>query len=92
MIASAVVTLEPDTRPLQDVVDEISRHPHVQVGDATSHPRRIPVTIDAPGPGGLEKLTHRLQECDGVMFVDVVFVHFEDDASQPEPSIGTSAR
>lgn len=78
MIASVVVTLEPDSRPVQEVLDEMALLPEVEVGDSTSHPRRVPLTIDSSDPDGLEIVTRRLEECPGVMFVDVVFVHFDD--------------
>jgi nitrate reductase NapAB chaperone NapD len=91
MIASVVATLEPDGRPHQDVINEIAQIPNVEIGDATAHPRRVPITIDSPGPGALEQLTRRLEQCSDVMFVDVVFVHFENETgTHPENSVGTA--
>ena len=36
--------------------------------------------IDSPDPDSLEEITRRLQQIPGVAFVDVVFVHFEDES------------
>ena len=80
MIAGVVATLEDLGGNLQDVIDEIARIPCVETGDVGTNPRRLPITIDSPNPNALEETTRRLQECRGVAFVDVVFVHFEDES------------
>ncbi len=82
MIASVVVTLEECTGPLRDIVDEISELPDVEIGEFDTRHTSIPITIDSPAPNALEDTTRRLQECRGVAFVDVVFVHFEDESEQ----------
>ena len=79
MIASVVVTLDKDAASLQDSVDEISRIGCVEVGDIGNGVYRVPVIIDSPDPNALEEITRRLQGCRGVAFVDLVFVHFEDE-------------
>ena len=79
MIASVVVTLVTDAASLQDALDEISRIECVEIGDIGNSAYRVPVMIDSPDPNALEEITRRLQECRGVAFVDVVFVHFEDE-------------
>lgn len=78
MIASVVATLEELAGPVPDVIDEISKLPGVEIGAFDSDSRRVPITIDSPAPNALENTTRRLQECRGVAFVDVVFVHFDD--------------
>ncbi|WP_417849101.1 chaperone NapD [Thalassoglobus sp.] len=82
MIASVVVTLEDREGPVQDVVDEIRKLSNVEIGEFGSDATRIPVMIDSPVPDALEETTRRIQGCFGVAFVDVVFVHFEDDREQ----------
>ncbi len=79
MIASLVVTLEEVSGRAGDVVEEISRMPSVELGEFERHARRIPITIDSSTPRALEEATRRLQEFHGVAFVDVVFVHFENE-------------
>ena len=80
MIAGVVATLEDIGGNLQDVIDEIARMPFVEAGDVAANPHRLPITIDSPDPNSLEETTRRLQGCRGVAFVDVVFVHFEDES------------
>ena len=80
MIASVVATLEDPEGDLQRVIAEISQIPYVETGDVGAYPHRLPITIDSPDPNSLEETTRRLQECRGVVFVDVVFVHFEDES------------
>ncbi|MFT5328301.1 MAG: nitrate reductase NapAB chaperone NapD [Planctomycetaceae bacterium] len=80
MIASVVATLEEDGGDVQHIVDEFCEEPSVEIGDVGHDARRVPITIDSPAPDALEETTRRLQECRGVAFVDVVFVHFEDES------------
>jgi nitrate reductase NapAB chaperone NapD len=80
MIASVVATLEHVGGNVQEIVDEFAEVPGVEIGDGGNDTRRVPITIDSPAPNALEELTRRLQECRGVAFVDVVFVHFEDES------------
>lgn len=79
MIASVVATLEEVVGNFQCIVDEIVDVPGVEIGEASNDGRRVPITIDSRAPDALEETTNRLQECRGVAFVDVVFVHFEDE-------------
>jgi len=78
MIASVVVTFETTRGIPGEAIDEISRLPNVEVGELSRDTRRIPLTIDAPDPRSLEETTRKLQACQSVACVDIVFVHFED--------------
>lgn len=80
MIASVVATLEEDGGHVQHVADEFADEPSVEIGDVGHDARRVPITIDSPAPNALEEVTRRLQDCRGVAFVDVVFVHFDDES------------
>lgn len=91
MIASVVVTFEESAGRVSDIIDEISKLSSVEIGEVGSDARRVPITIDSPSPTALEDTTRRLQECWGVAFVDVVFVHFEDESvpASADPPEGT---
>lgn len=80
MIASVVVTFENHADTIQQAIDEISRIPCLSLGHAEAVSYRLPVLIDSPDPDALEEITRRLQQCRGVAFVDVVFVHFESES------------
>ena len=82
MIASLVVTLDSDIADLPETVSQISRIPGVELNDAKAFTHRLPVMIDSPDPDSLEEVTRRLQQIPGVAFVDVVFVHFEDESDR----------
>lgn len=79
MIASVVATIDKYAGNLRDTIDEISRIPCVELGSSGNGDYRLPMLIDSPDPNALEEVTRRLQQCRGVAFVDVVFVHFEDE-------------
>ncbi|MBL9082681.1 MAG: chaperone NapD [Planctomycetales bacterium] len=81
MIAGVVATLNATDRSVGQVLKEIAGLPHVEVGEVAD-PRRIPLTVEAPLPRSLEETTNAIQRCDGVAFVDVVFVHFEGEPAE----------
>ena len=80
MIASVVATLDECGNNVQGIIDEVARMPGVEIGEVGAGTNRIPITIDSPDSHTLESTTRHLQECHGVAFVDVVFVHFEDES------------
>tara|TARA_R110002072_G_scaffold302710_2_gene487573 strand:- start:69120 stop:69404 length:285 start_codon:yes stop_codon:yes gene_type:complete len=83
MIASVVATLDGFDGDVQHIVDEFCKESGIEIGVVGKGVRRVPITIDSPVPDALEETTKRLQECRGVAFVDVVFVHFEDESESP---------
>ena len=81
MIASVLATLIKDGGSYQGTIDEIASIPYVEVGAVDGHEYRVPVTIDSPAADVLEETTRLIQSCRGVAFVDVVFVHFEENSA-----------
>lgn len=79
MIASVVVTLDNDAQSSHETIDEISLIACIELGSTEAGAYRLPVMIDSPDPNALEEITRQLQQCRGVAFVDVVFVHFENE-------------
>ena len=61
------------------IAKQIAQIPGVQLCEGESFSHRIPILIDSADPDSLEETTRRLQSIVGVAFVDVVFVHFEDE-------------
>jgi nitrate reductase NapAB chaperone NapD len=82
MIASVVATLNVDNRGMQRVTDEISMLRNVEIGEIAINSLRIPIAIDSPDPESLEITTRQLQAISDVAFVDVVFVHFEEESEK----------
>ncbi|TWU11730.1 hypothetical protein CA54_05390 [Symmachiella macrocystis] len=78
MIAGIVASLEEHDGQLPHIIAGIAKIPNVEIGDFTGDAHRIPMTIDSPCPNTLEETTRLIQDCPGVAFVDIVFVHFED--------------
>lgn len=86
MIASVVATLDDPGSNVQEIIDEVAKIPGIELGEVGAGAHRIPITIDSPDSNTLESTTRRLQECHGVAFVDVVFVHFEDESEETKLS------
>jgi len=82
MIASVVATLEENAGRVPNIIKEISKLSGVEIGEIDKAARRVPITIDSPVADAIEETTRRLQECQGVAFVDVVFVHLENESEQ----------
>ncbi|MBT5019214.1 chaperone NapD [bacterium] len=77
MIASLIITHDGN---IDDTLKRVVALPGVEIGTVTEGANRFPITLDSPAPNALEEITRNIQECPGVAFVDVVFVHFEDDS------------
>jgi hypothetical protein len=82
MIAGVVAKLTDDAIRLNATLDEFVSRPGLEVGKFQATDRRISLTIDSPGRSDMEDLTDWIRSRQGVAFVDVVCVHFEetDDA------------
>ena len=78
MIASVVVTLSDNATTLSNTLVDIKSAPQIEAGEFADESRRIPMTIDSSSRNDIEAVTRWLQDRPGVLFVDVVFVHFED--------------
>ena len=81
MIASVIAKLVGEKDVRDQAVSDIASHPAMESGQLTED-RLLPVTIDTASEGEMQTVTRWLQSLDGVGFVDVVYVHFEN-ADQP---------
>lgn len=79
MIASLIITHHGNT---EDTLKRVTALSGVEIGTVTDGVNRFPITVDSPEPNALEEITRSIQECPGVAFVDVVFVHFENDSER----------
>ena len=84
MIGSVVVTCESKAAITASLLDAISANSSIELGQPIEN--RVPVIIDSSDPDGLESCTRWLMDIPGVAKVDVVFVHFEDEDQEVEPS------
>lgn len=78
MISSVIARLAQVEATPGTTVREIANHPQLDVGELIEK-HLLPITIDAPTRQEMESTTRWLQSREGVEFVDVVFVHFEDE-------------
>lgn len=79
MIASVVATLQPNALLRSQLQADLAARPELEVGDCSSESTRIPVTIDVENQHQMEDTTTWLRTQPGVLKVDVVFVHFENE-------------
>ncbi len=77
MISSVIAKLNCDRVAAQRVIEEITSHPELSVGELIDG-RMLPITIDSHDNVEMETTTRWILAVDGVIFVDVVFVHFEE--------------
>lgn len=71
-----VLTLADDPVLRAAALAELGRDPRIVVGEATG--LRLPIATEASDLHAAEALAEALGHLDGVCFVDVVFVHFEE--------------
>jgi len=78
MISSVIAKLNPEDPAKQQALDQIASHPALEVGELVDG-RSLPITIESQGNDETEEITRWLMALESVEFVDVVYVHFEDD-------------
>lgn len=79
MISSVIAKFAQPGAHVGVAIQEIAAHPQLEVGDLVDG-TLLPVTIDAASQAETESTTQWLQSLDAVDFVDVVYVHFEDES------------
>lgn len=80
MIASVVVSLDVDKQLQQKTLAEISARPDMELGMIDAATNRLPVTIESLNRREMGDATEWLKTLQGALFVDVVFVHFEEES------------
>lgn len=78
MISSVIAKLNCDEQTRREVIQRISRHSSLEVGELIEE-TSLPISIESSGNQETEELTRWIMSLEGVDFVDVVYVHFEDD-------------
>ncbi len=91
MIASVVATLDECADRLPATIDAVTRTAQIEVGEFNGDSRRIPLTIDSASREDMEAVTRTLQDIPGILFVDVVFVHFEESDQPTEQAFDQAA-
>lgn len=80
MISSLVVTLKNDLRALPHTLSDLKSHAAIEVGQQFEN--RLPATVAATDDGEMMAITRWIEELPEVAKVDVVFVHFENEANE----------
>lgn len=82
MIASVVATLEHNSARRIQLLEAAATRSEFEVGHCDTAVNRIPMTIEVEDRHEMEGCTRWLGSQPGVLSVDVVFVHFEEDAAK----------
>lgn len=82
-ISSFVVTLPEDSDSACGIRDAIDAIPVFEAGVASN--RRLPVVLEAPDGSQARDWHEWVESLPGVISVDVAFVSFEGDHSEPNP-------
>ena len=75
MTAGVVATLDRAVPGFNQSIKAIESRPDVELGQAICS--RLPMTIEAIDAQGLESVTNWLLNLNGIVLIDVVFVHYE---------------
>jgi len=84
-ISSLAISLSRDAALADDAARSMEQHPRIEVGRRVGS--RLPVVVDTPDREEDKAVWAWINQLPGVAFVDVVFVHFDD---QPTPGAGAS--
>ena len=75
-ISGLVLTLSPDPTLRRRALEQLARHPQIEVAAADGN--RLPIVLDTPEPETDKRCWRWIHELDGVEHVDVALIHFED--------------
>lgn len=78
MIASVVVTLDCNDRLQSQCLAKIGSRSDMEIGPTNADSNRLPVIIESSDRKAIADATEWLKTLAGVLLVDVVFVHFEE--------------
>lgn len=84
-IAGLALTLSDSTPLVEDAIAALEAHPAVTVGEKVD--RWLSVVLDTPGVKQSRDLHEWVESVEGVEYVDVVYVGFDD----PEPELESSS-
>lgn len=80
MIASLVVTLDPNSSFFDETIERISGYEGIQLGEVVDG-KRLPITIESSNKHTMDATNQRILDLDAVISTEIVFVHFGDDSS-----------
>lgn len=84
-ISGIVISIESDELNRQTVVQKIEDLPYIKLGQSSS--QRIPAVLETPSARQDRQAIQEINDIPGVTFVDVVFVHFDqEEGTQNEMS------
>lgn len=83
-ISGLVISIDCDKHDRQTVVKKIDDITYIKLGQSSSH--RIPAVLETPSPRQDRQTIQEINDIPGVTFIDVVFVHFdqEEEGTQNE--------
>lgn len=80
MVSALVLTLSEEPSVRARVLDDLSRHPRLSIGEPVD--RRLPVVAETDDAGQGAALCEALGEWPGVVRVDVVSIEIDEDAGE----------
>lgn len=83
-ISGLLITLDRDRSQRASALAALRDHPSIDVGDGEDH--RVPIVVDTLSSDEDRTVWEWLHELPGVMFVDVVYVYFDEDGQRCEAS------
>lgn len=78
-ISGLLITLDRDSDKRARALAALQHHHAIDIGEGRDH--RVPVVVDTPSSDEDRAVWDWLHEQPGITFVDVVYVHFDQDQS-----------
>jgi hypothetical protein len=76
-ISGLLITLDRDPSKRTSAIAALQQHPSIDLGEGEDH--RLPIVVDTPSSDDDRAVWDWLHEQPGITFVDVVYVHFDED-------------
>jgi nitrate reductase NapAB chaperone NapD len=79
-ISGLLITLADDSQASETAISALEADPRIDVGERRGP--YLPVVTDTEGPQEHRRLWDELNELDGVLTVNLVFTHLDDEEDQ----------
>jgi nitrate reductase NapAB chaperone NapD len=86
-ISGLLITLDRDPEKKSDAIARLQSHPAIDLGDRDG--LRLPIVVDTASSEDDRMVWAWLHELPGITFVDVVYIHFDDEGHAHDQSMTT---
>ncbi len=89
-ISGLLITLDRDPGRRDAARTALEQHPAIEIGEGKDH--RLPIVVDTPTSEEDRAVWEWLHQFPGATFVDVVYIHFDEDEAARQQGMKASGQ